>query len=62
MLLGIFAGTFTGLAPGVHINLVGAILIGFSGFIGLLILITSTFTGIYCNSFNIRKTNRWVVC
>lgn len=29
----------------------------FSGFIGLLILITSTFTGIYCNSFDVRKTN-----
>jgi putative membrane protein len=33
------------------------IVFSFSGFIGLFILITSTFTGIYCNSFNVRKTN-----
>jgi len=33
------------------------IVFAFSGFIGLLILIVSTFTGIYCNSFEVRKTN-----
>ena len=30
ILLGIFAGTITGLAPGIHINLVGTILVGLS--------------------------------
>lgn len=30
LLLGTLAGTFTGLAPGIHINLIGAILVGLS--------------------------------
>ncbi|MEK6760922.1 MAG: tripartite tricarboxylate transporter permease [Nanoarchaeota archaeon] len=30
LLLGVFAGVFTGLAPGIHINLVGAILVSLS--------------------------------
>jgi len=29
----------------------------FSGFIGIIILIASTFLGIYCNSLNVKKTN-----
>ena len=29
----------------------------FSGFLGFIVLIISTITGIYCNSFNVRKTN-----
>src|SRR3990167_6820790 len=30
LILGIFIGTFTGLTPGVHINLIGAILVSLS--------------------------------
>jgi len=30
VLIGILAGTFTGLMPGIHINLIGAILVGLS--------------------------------
>ncbi len=48
MFVGIFAGTFTGLIPGVHINLVGAILVGlaatvFSGInpVFLIVFITA---------------------
>ena len=37
IILGILAGTFTGLIPGIHINLIGTILVGFS---------TTVFSGI----------------
>ena len=33
ILLGVAAGTFTGLTPGIHINLVSALLVGFSGYL-----------------------------
>lgn len=37
--------------------LLTSIVLIFSGFIGLLVLIASTFTGIYCNSLAVKKTN-----
>jgi TctA family transporter len=36
--------------------LIGIVFI-FSGFLGIVILIASTFTGIYCNSLNVKKTH-----
>ncbi|HJZ18614.1 MAG TPA: tripartite tricarboxylate transporter permease [Candidatus Nanoarchaeia archaeon] len=39
------------------ITVLGVIVFLVSGFLGIVILIISTLTGIYCMSFNVRKTN-----
>jgi putative membrane protein len=54
LLLGIIAGTFTGLMPGIHINLVSAILISLS--LGLLSSINHLFLIVFVVSMSITHT------
>jgi len=51
LIVGIFAGTFTGLAPGIHINLIGAMLVAFSA--SLLAPIDSTYLVVFIVSMSI---------
>ena len=52
--LGILAGTFTGLAPGIHINLVGAILVALSA--SILFFIPPIYLVIFIASMSITHT------
>ncbi len=54
LFLGIFAGTFTGLAPGIHINLVGAILVSLAT--SIFLLINPIFLVVFIVSMSITHT------
>jgi putative membrane protein len=54
LLFGVFAGTITGLLPGVHINLVGAILVSLS--VGILSQIDSIYLVIFVVAMSITHT------
>ncbi len=53
-LIGIFAGTFTGLAPGIHINLIGTLLVGLSA--GLFSMINPVYLISFIASMAITHT------